>query len=301
MILVLGDLDEPMVEDLLDELDRRQQDYCHLSSDQIPHDVSISVALPHAESGLEWSDGTRLPWHQVKSVYHRLGFATFEEEEDYSEAEKSFAAVEFMGALIPILNNLDARVANRPFSSSTNASKPFQTSLIQKAGFSIPETLVTSDPDDARDFYELHDGLVIYKSISYIRSIVEQMNEEDLDRLDTLLTCPVQLQQMVPGGDFRVHVMGEQVFAHKIEATENDYRYDKEAEIVAFDLDKETEAKCIDVARRLNMEIAGVDLRVTPDGETYCFEVNPSPAFSWYEVRTGQPITSALCDLLMDT
>ena len=57
--------------------------------------------------------------------------------------------------------------------------------------------------------------------------------------------------------------------------------------------------KRIDLARILDMEIAGVDLRITPDGEAYCFEVNPSPAFSWYEVRTGQPITSALCDLLM--
>jgi RimK-like ATP-grasp domain len=300
MILVLGDTEEPMVEDLLDELDRRNQDYCHLSSEQIPHDVSISVALPRQESGLRWADGTTLPWHKVKSIYHRLGFATFEEEDDYSEAEKTFAANEFMGALIPVLNNIKARVANRPLSSSTNASKPFQTSLVQEAGFSIPETLVTSDAEDAREFFDVHDGQVIYKSISYVRSIVKQMTLEDLDRLDTLRTCPVQLQQMVPGTDYRVHVMGNQVFAHKINATENDYRYDKQAEIVAFELDPETQNKCINVARRLNMEIAGVDLRLTPDGETYCFEVNPSPAFSWYEVRTGQPITSALCDLLME-
>jgi hypothetical protein len=33
----------------------------------------------------------------------------------------------------------------------------------------------------------------------------------------------------------------------------------------------------------------GIDLKVTPDDEVCCFEVNPSPAFSYYEGSTGQP------------
>lgn len=157
----------------------------------------------------------------------------------------------------------------------------------------------TGPPEDAAEFFDLHNGQVIYKSISYVRSIVKKMKKEDLARLDTLRTCPVQLQEMVPGIDHRVHVIGDRVFAHRIQAEQNDYRYDKQAEIVAHELDPETEERCIDLARILDMEIAGVDLRITPDGEAYCFEVSPSPAFSWYEVRTGQPITSALCDLLV--
>lgn len=30
------------------------------------------------------------------------------------------------------------------------------------------------------------------------------------------------------------------------------------------------------------------------DGQTYCFEVNPSPGFSWYEDATSQPIARTL-------
>lgn len=173
---------------------------------------------------------------------------------------------------------------------------------IGQNGSSIPPPIVggfTGPPEDAAEFFDLHNGQVIYKSISYVRSIVKKMKKEDLARLDTLRTCPVQLQEMVPGIDHRVHVIGDRVFAHRIQAEQNDYRYDKQAEIVAHELDPETEERCIDLARILDMEIAGVDLRITPDGEAYCFEVSPSPAFSWYEVRTGQPITSALCDLLV--
>jgi hypothetical protein len=37
---------------------------------------------------------------------------------------------------------------------------------------------------------------------------------------------------------------------------------------------------------------------VTPNGDAYCLEVNPSPAFSYYEDSTGQPIAAALAAYL---
>ena len=43
---------------------------------------------------------------------------------------------------------------------------------------------------------------------------------------------------------------------------------------------------------------AGIDLKETPEGEFYCFEVNPCPGFLYYERHTGQPISTALAELL---
>jgi hypothetical protein len=37
---------------------------------------------------------------------------------------------------------------------------------------------------------------------------------------------------------------------------------------------------------------------VTPEGEWFCFEVNPSPAFLYYQQATGQPIATAVAGLL---
>jgi glutathione synthase/RimK-type ligase-like ATP-grasp enzyme len=48
----------------------------------------------------------------------------------------------------------------------------------------------------------------------------------------------------------------------------------------------------------MRLPVAGIDLRRTPEGEWYCFEVNPSPAFTYYESRTGQPIGRAIAKLL---
>lgn len=300
MILIMGDLEEPMIEDVLEELEERGAPVRFVSSDEMPGDVTLSVALPGPGSCLRWaSDGEVLPLEEIQSIYHRVGFSSFQGLEEYSAEEETFVASECMGALTPVLNSLPARVVNPPLSSGTNASKPYQCTLVQEAGFFVPETLVTNDPEEAAEFFERHHGQVIYKSISYVRSIVKKMTREDLQRLDTLRTCPIQLQEMVPGTDYRVHVIGdEDLFAHQILAGDADYRYDKKAEITAYDLDHDTRQRCFQVARHLRMHIAGVDLRRTPDGRVYCFEVNPSPAFSWYEVRTGQPITEALCDLL---
>jgi hypothetical protein len=191
MIVIMGDIEEPMIEDTLDLLEERGADHCYIAPDHFPHEVSLSLGLPGSDNGIQWKNGARVRWDEVRSIYHRLSFDRFEAEgEEYSEAEEAYASAEFMSLLNPILNTLPTRVVNRPLASSTNASKPFQTNLIQRAGFFIPETLVTNDPEAAKEFYHLHNGEVIYKSISYVRSIVKKMKGEDLDRLDTLRTCP---------------------------------------------------------------------------------------------------------------
>ena len=46
------------------------------------------------------------------------------------------------------------------------------------------------------------------------------------------------------------------------------------------------------------MALTGVDLRRDLDGEWWCFEVNPSPGFTFYQTHTGQPIGHAVADML---
>ena len=48
----------------------------------------------------------------------------------------------------------------------------------------------------------------------------------------------------------------------------------------------------------LGLHVAGIDLRRTDDGRWVCFEVNPSPGFTFYQEETGQPIAEAIARLL---
>jgi D-alanine-D-alanine ligase-like ATP-grasp enzyme len=49
----------------------------------------------------------------------------------------------------------------------------------------------------------------------------------------------------------------------------------------------------------MDLPLAGIDLRRTPDDRWYCLEVNPSPSFTWFEDVTHQPIAEAVAQLLV--
>jgi glutathione synthase/RimK-type ligase-like ATP-grasp enzyme len=194
-----------------------------------------------------------------------------------------------------------SRVVNRSSAMSSNFSKPYQAQLIRKYGFSIPETLITNDPNIAADFYKKHDR-VIYKSISGIRSIVNTFQAEDLKKLNKIIWCPVQFQEFVEGIDVRVHVVDSKVFGTALKSEATDYRYAHQqgftTELREIDVPENIATACINLTRSLGLVFSGIDLRITTNGQVYCFEINPSPAFSYYEVNTGQPIARAVATYL---
>jgi glutathione synthase/RimK-type ligase-like ATP-grasp enzyme len=53
------------------------------------------------------------------------------------------------------------------------------------------------------------------------------------------------------------------------------------------------------LAAALDLPFAGVDLKLAADQRVICFEVNPSPGFSWYESATGLPISRAVARWLL--
>jgi glutathione synthase/RimK-type ligase-like ATP-grasp enzyme len=190
-----------------------------------------------------------------------------------------------------------------PFSAmASNNSKPYQLSLIRAAGFATPDTLLTTDAAAVAQFRERH-GELIYKSISGVRSIVSRFTAEHAERLADLRWCPTQFQEYIPGRDHRVHTVGDDVFACEIISSADDYRYGArqgmDVELRACELPPDCAERCQRLAQSLGLPVAGIDLRRTPEGEWYCFEVNPSPAFSYYEAVTQQPIADAIAALLV--
>jgi glutathione synthase/RimK-type ligase-like ATP-grasp enzyme len=195
-----------------------------------------------------------------------------------------------------------ALVINRLSVMASNGSKPYQSRIIRAHGFEIPDTLVTTDPKAVREFW-LRYGTVIYKSISGVRSIVNRLTAQNAHRLSDLRWCPTQFQQYIPGNDYRVHVVGEEIFACEIISEADDYRYASRRGLTTslqpWQIPAALAQRCRDLARNLELPVAGIDLRYHPAGEWFCFEVNPSPAFAYFENETGQPIAAAVARLLM--
>ncbi len=182
---------------------------------------------------------------------------------------------------------------------SGNSSKPYQLEQLRRIGWNVPETLITTDAEAAREFWK-HHGDVIYKSVSGIRSQVSRLRPQHLERFDCISSCPTQFQQYIRGTDHRVHVVGSEVFACEVRSEADDYRYPGEGgvEVNACALPFDVEDLCLKTAAVLELPFVGIDLRRTPEGEWYCFEANPSPGFTYYESATGLPIGRSVVDLL---
>jgi glutathione synthase/RimK-type ligase-like ATP-grasp enzyme len=195
-----------------------------------------------------------------------------------------------------------ARVVNRTGPMGSNFSKPYQAQRILEQGFRIPETLITNEPELVREFHARHER-VIYKSMSGVRSIVRTVDEADLERLERIRWCPTQFQAFVDGTNVRVHTVGDTAFATAVTTEATDYRYAAQQvgeapALETTELSDELRERCLRLSHDLDLPFAGIDLKITPDGEVFCFEVNPSPAYSYYESQTGQPISLALADYL---
>jgi glutathione synthase/RimK-type ligase-like ATP-grasp enzyme len=269
---------------------------------ELAFETEINFAAGAAIEGQVRVNRTTIDLSKVKSVYLRpddpRDLAVVAETAPNSKLRQHALAVHDI--LISWADLTPALVINRPADMAANGSKPYQTAWIESLGFRTPETLLTTDPTATVEFWKQH-GCVIYKSLSGIRSIVSQLTPEHLQRLEDITSCPTQFQEYVPGIEYRVHVIGDKVFACRILAQADDYRYSADpVNMLACSLPDSVSAQCRKLVVEMNLAVAGIDLRCTPVGDWYCLEVNPAPGFTYFQDVTGQPIAAAVAHLLAD-
>jgi hypothetical protein len=210
-------------------------------------------------------------------------------------------ALAFDQALLTWLELTPALVVNRLSAMAANGSKPLQLMQIRRAGFQTPETLVTTDRAAVVAF-QRHHGEVIYKSVSGVRSKVARLRPEHAERLADVASCPTQFQRHIVGREYRVHVVADAIFACEVVSDADDYRYQEEGhsvlDILPATLPLDVAERCRRMAKAMGLSVTGIDLRHSTDGKWYCLEANPSPAFTYYEQATGQPIAASVARLL---
>jgi glutathione synthase/RimK-type ligase-like ATP-grasp enzyme len=268
--------------------------------------ADCTIVLEVGSSGVGGTltlNGERLDLREIEAVYLRLMDDRLLPELDAEppDAPARRHARALHDTMYRWIEVAPGRVVNRCDPQGSNSSKPYQAQLISRYGLQVPETLISNDPAAVLAFRAEH-GAIIYKSMSGVRSIVKTLDDNDLARLENIRWCPVQFQALVPGIDMRVHVVDQAVFATEIVSDVTDYRYARQsggsASLRAVDIDDDLAGRCVALTAGLGLSFAGIDLRLGPDGKATCFEVNPSPAYSYYEANTGQPIAASLARYL---
>jgi glutathione synthase/RimK-type ligase-like ATP-grasp enzyme len=295
VILLWGVEDEPLrlVRRSLEELGTP---FVFLNQADLLH-VHLELEYAPRPAGVIDIAGAACSVEAFRSVYVRPH--DFRDLAAFADRDRASAAWQHARDVQHLLWNYvdvaDALVLNRPSAMLSNGSKPYQSGLIERYGFAVPETLLTTDPEAVRAFRAVH-GDVIYKSISGTRSIVTRLTDAHDARLDLVQWCPTQFQRFVDGIDYRVHVVGSRVFAARIRSDAVDYRYGASS-IEACTLPDDVSDRCLRLAAALDLGLAGIDLRRDAEGRWFCFEVNPAPGYSSFEVA-GQRIGLAIAALL---
>ena len=112
-----------------------------------------------------------------------------------------------------IFRCLPIPVINKPRTGMSNSSKPYQTLLLNKCGFKLPQTYSTNSKSGI--LKEIKKHKLIFKSNSSIRSIVTLMESKYSKSLDTLKNCPVLFQEYIEGNDVRIHSVGRNYLVFK--------------------------------------------------------------------------------------
>ena len=314
MIVVISHLGDPHAVRVTEALRGAGEDVVLLDLSELPASASFTVDFDvcrRCRPALRYrtASGEQRDLAEARSVWWRRPQGV-----DLSQIRDpnvhTFTAGEWDEAVHGLWQLIDAPWMNPPAKDSVAARKLLQLQVARDLGLTIPRTIATSDPDEARRFLDREPGaMTIFKTFSCTFQIWREtrlVRAAERDQLESVRLAPVIFQEYVPADvDLRVTIVGDSVFAAAIHSADTDYPVDfrmsiGQARVVATELPPEISELLLAMMNRLGIVYGAFDLRRTPAGEYVFLEVNTAGEFMFIEERTGQPITEALAGWLAD-
>jgi glutathione synthase/RimK-type ligase-like ATP-grasp enzyme len=241
---------------------------------------------------------TEWRWEKVTGVFVRLDpDPPLPRGVTLEEKFRNGFVLERREGLHQLLEHLQCTVINRPSAGRSNASKPYQMTELEMAGFDVPRWIASNSADAVCAFTRECRGHAIYKASSGLRSRVRRVDAQLIDL--HVGSTPTVVQEYVPGTDVRVHTVRSDTFACAVTSQSVDYRFEHhDAHYEKTSIPEELAERCCAFAAAAGLVLAGFDFRRTPEGRYFCLEMNPVPSFLPYEIPAGLPIGAAVVEAL---
>jgi hypothetical protein len=198
--------------------------------------------------------------------------------------------------------------------------KPVQLLAARKAGFVIPDTLFSNDPDEIRRFYREHGGDVVCKFFSpafwenhaegTMSGLFTTRLSEGLLADDAAFTsCPgIYQKHVLKKADVRITFFGSTYQAVRIWSQRSslgtvDFRSDmrNESPMEAMVLEPEFLDRCMELSSQLGLLHGSYDFVEQPDGSLVFLELNEMGQFLWLEERLPElPLLSMFAAFSLD-
>lgn len=309
MVCICAKEDDPHAVRVSDILKARHaQDVFVLDTSRFPEQMSLSATFGNGRPDyrLAAAGMPDLPLHDVQSIWWRRPQPMALNPRMSDEAARTFAFQECVSALYGVLGCCDALWVNDLQNDAAAEYKPYQLKVAGDVGFRVPKTLVTNDPARVLAFWEEAGGAVVYKAFNQ-RGMAWRptrvLTREDAGLIDHVRYAPVIFQTFVPGvRDIRVTIVGPVALAAEFDIERLDV-IDHRVRMAdlpcrAHQLPRHVETQVFALMRTFGLEYAGIDLRVTPDGDYVFFEINTAGEFLYVQDRAALPIAEELAALL---
>ncbi|WP_052850528.1 ATP-grasp ribosomal peptide maturase [Streptomyces avicenniae] len=222
--------------------------------------------------------------------------------------DRRFAAAQSLWGAGGILASLpEAHYVNHPWANRAAEFKPAQLSAAERCGFPLPDTIITNDPREAREFVASLRGAAVYKPLwntpyrvggephgVWVRDV----GAEEIT--DAVSLCPHLFQAKVDKAfDARVTAVGERVFAVRIDSPDLDWRRRQDLmTCTPIEVPPETARSIVTYLRHFALVHGAFDFAVTAEGSWYFLECNPNGQWAWQPPATTEAIARALADQL---
>lgn len=305
------------IDRVADALSKRGAQPFRLDTDQFPIAVQIQAHLGNSGShhSLKYG-GISITTEQVQAVWMRRIWQPEFGKELAPQFQQSCVR-ESLATLDGFWDSLrTARWVDDLQRINAAENKLRQLRVAGEVGLIIPQTLVTNNPEEAREFFHKLEGKMVAKlltPLSFSMSgssffmYTSAVKEADLVDAQTLRYCPMVFQEQIPkhlelrvvfvDGNFFVGALDASGYA----ASTQDWRRGTQEACVWQPHELPTDvANCLKAfMARFGLTFGAIDIIIKPSGEYVFLEVNPTGEWGMLERDLNYPISEAIADSLL--
>lgn len=337
-ILIITSVMDPHADDMVMQLQSMGQTPIRLNAEDIPLNTIMSFGFSSAQ--IHWQSHIALHTDQrgtidinldnIRSIWWRRPGEYFGLPPELSEQEREFARGELDHVLRGLWSLQECYWVSYPEYIRQASWKMEQLQRASRFGFTVPRTLITSDPDAARAFYHSCNEQMIFKVLTDpflgAPKVAEKhpdqpppearqthttlITETELEMLDSIRLVPCQFQEYISKQtELRVTIIGDELFVAEIDSQSNentsvDWRNwnngGLEISYRQSTLPADLAEKCLQFVRSYQLNFSAMDFILTPDGRYIFIENNPNGQFMWIEKLVPEMrMTEALASCLI--
>ncbi|MGH3684759.1 MAG: MvdC/MvdD family ATP grasp protein [Pseudonocardiaceae bacterium] len=305
---------------VIEELVRRGAAVARLDTGDFPRRWSVTARIDTAgvwRGGLVGPD-VQVDLERVGAVYYRRP-SRYQMGAGLSVADRRFAEAEAHHGVGGLLSCLPCRWVSHPGRIADASAKPGQLRLAAACGLRVPETLISSSPDQVREFLAALGAPVVYKPMSpgalrepshprvVYATLLEPATIEEWWDAEAIAVTAHQFQRYIADKDvdLRVTAVGERLFPVAIRARSAAARVDWRRDYGSLDyelteLPEDVAAGLRAYLKAADLAFAAFDLVRATTGAHYFLEANANGEWGWLTDVVEVPIAEALAELLLD-